>query len=131
MGDRAWAKLVIGGSVSREALAELLLDKGYNPDDAKEGTDGHEDLYLERRAGGHVVVLEDCDQLGAMWEGLEAALVEAGIAFDRSVRATPARGVTASPPDVETINGNLRALVGGRGPYPQERRGTLHEGPGI
>ncbi len=83
MGDRAWAKLVIGGPASRETLVELLLDEGYNLDDAEEGHEGHEGLYLERRGRGHVLVLEDCDQLGAMWEGLEAALVEAGIAFDR------------------------------------------------
>ncbi|MGH7338864.1 MAG: hypothetical protein ACREKH_00075 [Candidatus Rokuibacteriota bacterium] len=83
MGDRAWAKLVIGGPVSRETLAELLLDEGYDLDDAEEGYEGREGLYLERRGGGHVLVLEDCDQLGAMREGLEAALVEAGIAFDR------------------------------------------------
>ncbi len=61
---------------------DLLLDEGYNLDDAEEDQ-GHEGLYLERRDGGHVLVLEDCDQLGAMWEGLEAALVEAGIGFDR------------------------------------------------
>lgn len=83
MGDRAWAKLVIGGPVNRETLAELVLDEGYDLGDAAEGTEGDEGLYLERRGGGHVVVLEDCDQLGAMWEGLEAALVDAGIAFDR------------------------------------------------
>ena len=83
MGDRAWAKLVIGGPASRETLVELLLDEGYNLDDAEEGHEGHEGLYRERRGRGHVLVLEDCDQLGAMWEGLEAALVEAGIAFDR------------------------------------------------
>jgi hypothetical protein len=83
MGDRAWAKLVVGGPVSRETLAKLLLDEGYNLDDAAEGHEGHEGLYLERRGAGHVLVLEECDQLGAMWEGLEAALVDAGIAFDR------------------------------------------------
>ena len=33
MGDRAWAKLVIGGSVNRETFTELLLDEGYNVDD--------------------------------------------------------------------------------------------------
>lgn len=87
MGDRAWAKLVIGGPVSRDALAELLLGEGYNLDDAEEGSEGHEGLYLERRGSGHVLVLEDCDQLGAMWDGLEAALVEAGIAFDRFSQA--------------------------------------------
>ena len=64
-------------------LADLLLEEGYNLDDAKEGYEGYEGLYLERRGGGHAVVLEDCDQLGAMWEGIEAALVEAGFAFDR------------------------------------------------
>jgi hypothetical protein len=83
MGDRAWAKLVIGGPLSRAALAELLLTEGYNLDDAEEGYEGHEGLYLERCGRGHVLVLEECDQLGAMWEGLEASLFEAGIAFDR------------------------------------------------
>jgi hypothetical protein len=83
MGDRAWAKLVIGGPVVRETLAELLRDEGYDLDNAGEGDEGHEGLYLERRGGAHVLVLEHGDQLGAMWNGLEAALVEAGIAFDR------------------------------------------------
>lgn len=83
MGDRAWAKLVIGGPVSRETLAELVRNEGYDLDEAEESDDGHEGLYLERRGGGHVLVLKHGDQLGAMWGGFEAALVEAGIAFDR------------------------------------------------
>lgn len=83
MGDRAWAKLVIGGPVNRDTLAELLLEEGYDLDGVEEGYEGREGLYLERCGSGHVLVLEDCDQLGAMWEGLEAGLVDAGIAFDR------------------------------------------------
>jgi hypothetical protein len=82
MGAYGWAKLKIGGRVSKRALREALAIHDVDLDEALEPGDysGYGlEAYLDE---GHLVV-EDDQASYAQFTDLEAALVAAGIAFDR------------------------------------------------
>jgi hypothetical protein len=75
MGERSWARLTIGGTVSRSALAGAL--------DALEG------LRLESCLGDNHVVLEDPEASWGGFSELEAWLLARGIPFDLESGACP------------------------------------------
>src|SRR5438093_9675543 len=82
MGAYGWAKVKIGGSVSKRALRKALaileidLDAALEPGDCE----GHGlEAYLDE---GHLVVEHDQASY-AQFTDLEAALVTGGISFDR------------------------------------------------
>lgn len=82
MGVHGWAKLKIGGTVSKRALREALtiheidLEESLEPGDY----DGHGlEAYLDE---DHLVI-EDDQASYAQFTELETVLVTAGIAFDR------------------------------------------------
>jgi len=82
MGAYGWAKLKIGGNVSKRALRKALaiheidLDAALEPGDCE----GHGlKAYLDE---GHLVVEHDQASY-AQFTDLEAALVTGGISFDR------------------------------------------------
>lgn len=82
MGAHGWAKLKIGGEVSKRALREALAIHEINLGEALEPGDyaGHGlEAYLDE---GHLVVEHDQASY-AQFTDLEATLVTAGIAFDR------------------------------------------------
>ena len=75
MGDRSWARLTIGGTVLRFALAGAL--------EALEG------LRLESCLGDNHVVLEDAQASWGGFSELEAWLQARGIPFDLESGACP------------------------------------------
>jgi hypothetical protein len=82
MGAYGWAKLKIGGRVSKRALREALAIHEIDLDEALEPGDyeGHGlAAYLDE---DHLVVKDDQASY-AQFTDLEDALVTAGIAFDR------------------------------------------------
>lgn len=82
MGAYGWAKLKIGGEVSKRALREALAIHEIDLDEALEPGDYEGQglqAYLDE---GHLVVEHDQASY-AQFTDLEAALVTAGIAFDR------------------------------------------------
>lgn len=82
MGAHGWAKLRIGGTASKRALREALTIEEIELDDALEPGDyqGHgREAYLDE---DHLVIEHDQASY-AQFTDLEAALITAGIAFDR------------------------------------------------
>jgi hypothetical protein len=75
MGERSWARLTIGGTVSRSALAGAL--------EALEG------LRLEGCLGDHPVVVEDPEASWGGFSELEAWLQARRIPFDLESGACP------------------------------------------
>src|SRR5437899_6795607 len=75
MGERSWARLTIGGRVSRSALAEVL--------ETLEG------LRLEDCLEGNQVVVEDPEASWGGFSELEAWLQARGIPFDLESGACP------------------------------------------
>jgi hypothetical protein len=75
MGERSWARLTIGGTVSRAALADAL--------EALEG------LRLESCLGDNHVVVEDPEASWGGFSELEAWLQGRGIPFDLESAACP------------------------------------------
>jgi len=81
MGAYSWAKLKIGGRVSKRALREALAIHEIDLDELEPGDyEGHGfEAYLDE---GYVVVEHDQASY-AQFTDLESALVTAGISFDR------------------------------------------------
>jgi hypothetical protein len=82
MGERSWARLTIGGTVSRAALAGAL--------------ERLEGLRLEDCLEGAQVVVEDPEAAWGGFSELEAWLQARGIPFDLESAACPGRGRTCS-----------------------------------
>ncbi|MGQ0722846.1 MAG: hypothetical protein ACT4PE_14945 [Candidatus Eiseniibacteriota bacterium] len=82
MGVYGWAKLKIGGNVSKRALREALAIHEIDVDEALKSGD-YEGQGLEAYLDEDHLVVEHDQASYAQFTDLEAALVTAGIAFDR------------------------------------------------
>jgi hypothetical protein len=82
MGANGWAKLKIGGTVSRRPLREALRVHEIDLDEALDP--GHDEEHgFEVYLGEGYLVIEDEHASYAQFTDLESALVTAGISFDR------------------------------------------------
>jgi hypothetical protein len=88
VSDRAWAKLIIGGKAKRSVLDAILRKHtGEGLDEAEKNSPDDDRGYPAWDDDHQHVVVTDSEASGAMFEGLENALVEAEIDFDRQSAA--------------------------------------------
>ena len=88
MSERVWAKIEIGGTVSRPQLTRLVQEFGVLPLSVVEADALSIDLEMVPPEAVRFLELEDSEARGGQFEELEAYLVEQAIPFDRASDGT-------------------------------------------
>jgi hypothetical protein len=83
MAERGWARLTIRGRVTRRALLRALTAGGYTEIDLDGALAGRGDACEGLALSGDGLQITDEQAAYGVFPDLEAALVRAGIAFDR------------------------------------------------